>query len=77
MMHSRSHGAIAQIAWLFLLAALAVCYVALAAGLAGIVSAWNVSLVSFSGAIAGCIAALVYLVAAMRDIKTADGSRKA
>lgn len=76
MMHFRSHGgSISLVAWLFLLAALAVCYVTLAAGVVGLVSAWNVSLVSFSGAIAGCVAALVYLVAAMRDIETTGGAR--
>jgi nicotinamide riboside transporter PnuC len=75
MMHFRNHGRVSLIAWSLLLVALAVCYLTIVAGLAGVVSAWNVSLVTFSSAMAGCVAALVYLVAAMRDVRTARRAR--
>jgi cyanate permease len=54
------------VAWLFLLAALA-CYVTLR--VAGLMSAWSVPLVIFSGAIAGCVAALIYFAAEMRALQ--------
>jgi hypothetical protein len=64
MMHFRSYGRISSLAWLTLMAALAVCYATIVAGLVGLVGAASVSLVSFAGVLVGCIAALVFLVAA-------------
>ena len=74
MMHFRGHGRIASLAWWTLLAALATSYVVIFAGLLGEVSAAVVSLGSFSGAMIGCLAALVYLAAAMRDTHAAHGT---
>jgi hypothetical protein len=68
MMHIREHSLISLIAWSFLLAAMVLCYATIAAGILGVVSPWTTSMIIFSGAMVGCIAALIYLVAAMRDI---------
>jgi hypothetical protein len=73
MMHFRDHGRISSLAWLTLMAALIVCYATIFAGIVGLVGALTVSLISFSGALIGCVAALVYLVAAMRDIHAHHG----
>jgi hypothetical protein len=68
MMHLREHGRTSLVAWSFLLAAMITCYATIAAGVLGVVSAWTTSLVIFSGAMVGGVAALVYLIAAMRDV---------
>ena len=73
MMHFRSHGRVSSLAWLTLIAALAICYASIFAGLVGLIGVLSVSLISFGGAMVGCIAGLVYLVAAMRDVHTHRG----
>jgi hypothetical protein len=68
MMHMQGHGRPSSIAWLILLAALAVCYATIAAGLLGLVGAPSGSLVIVSAAMLGCVAAFVYLATALREI---------
>jgi len=68
MMHVREHGLISLFAWYFLLTAMTLCYAAIAVGTVGLVSTWTTSMIIFSAAMVGCLAALVYLFAAMRDI---------
>jgi hypothetical protein len=68
MMHFRDHGRLSSLAWLTLIAALTICYATIIAGLAGLVGASGVFLVSFSGVMVGCIAAMIYLFAAMREV---------
>ena len=62
MMHLREHGRVSLVAWSFLIAAMVICYVAIAAGIVGAVSAWMTSMIVFSAAMVGCIAALIYLI---------------
>jgi hypothetical protein len=68
MMHIRQHGRVSVVAWSFLLVAMIICYATIVAGIVGLFGAWTTSMVIFSAAMVGCIAALVYLAAAMRDI---------
>ena len=68
MMHFREHGRVSLVAWSFLTAAMVICYATIVAGVIGVVSAWMTSMIIFSGAMVGCVAALIYLIAAMRDI---------
>ena len=68
MMHFPEHGRVSLVAWFFLIAAMVVCYATIAAGIVGAVSAWTTSMIIFSGAMVGCVAALVYLIAATRDL---------
>ena len=75
MMHLREHGRTSLIAWSFLLVAMITCYAMIVAGALGLVNAWTTSLVIFSGAMVGGVAALVYLIAAMRDLHTPRRAR--
>ncbi len=68
MMQFRKYGRVASLAWLTLVASLLVCYATIVAGLVGLVGAPGVSLVSFAGAMIGCVAGLVYLISALHDI---------
>ena len=64
MMHLQRHGPTSTIAWLILLAALGICYASIFAGLLGLVATRGASLVTFSAAMVGCVAALVYFASA-------------
>jgi hypothetical protein len=75
MMHFREHGRISLVAWSFLIAAMVICYATIAAGFVGVVSAGTTSMIIFSGAGVGSIAALVYLIAAMRDVHAPPRAR--
>jgi hypothetical protein len=70
MMH-RELGRLSLLSWFFLVAAICICYVAIVAGITGIVSAWTTSVIIFGAVMAGCVAALVYLISAMHDIRSA------
>lgn len=68
MMHLGEHGLVSTAAWTMLMATLVICYATILAAVLGLVDARDVSLISFSGAMLGCIAAMVYLVAAIHDV---------
>lgn len=68
MMH-RERGLVSLIAWYFLMTAIAICYAAIVAGVVGVVGAWATSVIIFGGALAGCVAALIYLISAMHEIR--------
>jgi hypothetical protein len=74
MMHFCGYRRLSSIAWTILIVALVACYVTIVAGLIGVVSAAAVSLVSFGGAMVGCIAAMIYLIAATHDLRGAHGA---
>jgi hypothetical protein len=68
MMH-RERGLVSLIAWYSLMTGIVICYAAIVVGIIGVVSAWATSMIIFSGAMAGCVAALIYLISAMHDIR--------
>ncbi len=74
MMHLQTHGRTSTIAWLILLAALGICYASIFAGLLGLVATRGASLVTFSAAMVGCVAALVYFASALQHVR-AHGNR--
>lgn len=69
MRNSSSHWRASSAAWLVVVAALAVAYITMIAGLVGFVSARTVSLMTFSGALVGCLAAAAYLITALQDVQ--------
>ena len=56
-------------AWMVVAVALTVAYTTLFAGILGLVSAGMVSLVTLSAALIGCVAAAVYMVSALGDVR--------
>ena len=69
VMHLPVRKRTSSIAWVILLAALAVCYAAIAASFAGILSAPRGSLTILSAATVGCVAAFIYLASALRELR--------
>ena len=70
MMLLQRYARMSSIAWLVLLAALVVSYVTIVAGLFGVVGASHGSLTVFTAAMVGCVAAFVYLAAALRELRS-------
>lgn len=75
MMHLQRYRRMSSVAWLVLLVALASCYISIFIGIAGVVGARGASLAAFSAAMFGCIAAFVYLVLALHDVRAQHGVR--
>ena len=64
MMHLKQRP-VAALSWATVVFALAASFIVIVAGLLGFVSAATVSLGSFSAVLLGCIASIVYLIAAL------------
>jgi nicotinamide riboside transporter PnuC len=64
MMRYTARGSVAALSWAIVVFALVASFIVIVAGVLGFVSAATVSLGSFSGALLGCIASMVYLISA-------------
>jgi hypothetical protein len=69
MLPLQTNGRTSAIAWVILMTVVAVCYVSIFAGLLGLVGARTAFIVTFSAAMMGCIAALIYFASALHHVR--------